>query len=156
MVLRRPVTAIEEADEDLVPLTAPARWLPLLITLPSLALEQHGLQRCRCGARARRCLRDQWIAIMASGTTTRQYGTPVATRNYAGFWEMALDQGRSRVYGGIHFTFVAHSESGACAKVADLCLRALHDPARPKESGGAVMKRKRTTLSAVSDAVLPL
>jgi hypothetical protein len=33
------------------------------------------------------------------------YGFPGVTRSYAGFWAAATEEGRSRVYGGIHFTF---------------------------------------------------
>jgi hypothetical protein len=33
------------------------------------------------------------------------YGFPGVTRSYAGFWDAATEEGRSRVYGGIHFSF---------------------------------------------------
>jgi hypothetical protein len=33
------------------------------------------------------------------------YGFPGVTRSYSGFWDAANEEGRSRVYGGIHFTF---------------------------------------------------
>ncbi len=50
-------------------------------------------------------------------------GTGGATRSYAGFHQMANEQGRSRVYGGIHFEFdqVAGQSAGrnvACSNDA--------------------------------------
>ena len=33
------------------------------------------------------------------------YGFPGVTRSYPGFWAAATEEGRSRVYGGIHFSF---------------------------------------------------
>ena len=38
------------------------------------------------------------------------YGFAGVTRSYDGFWDAADEQARSRVYGGIHFTF--DSEAG--------------------------------------------
>ena len=32
-------------------------------------------------------------------------GPPVTNRSYEGFWALANEDARSRVYGGIHFTF---------------------------------------------------
>jgi hypothetical protein len=45
-------------------------------------------------------------------------GNPDVTRPYGSFWQMALDQANSRVYGGIHFTFENVASQEACPKVA--------------------------------------
>jgi PAP2 superfamily len=130
--LWRPVTAIEEADEDLNPLTDPQPgWLPLLITPP---YPSHSSNMACNGAGAARALANVFgtndIAITARWyDNTGNTGTPVATRNYAGFWAMALDQGRSRVYGGIHFTFELTASQESCAKVADYAFENYMTPA---------------------------
>ena len=46
-------------------------------------------------------------------------GNPDVTRPYSSFSALAADQGRSRVYGGIHFTFELTASQESCTKVAD-------------------------------------
>jgi hypothetical protein len=46
-------------------------------------------------------------------------GNADVSRNYAGFWQLADEQARSRVYGGIHFTFDNVASQESCTKVAD-------------------------------------
>jgi hypothetical protein len=130
--LWRPVTAIERAAEDLNPQTDPEPgWLPLLVTPP---YPSHSSNMACVGAGAARSLADAFgtneIAITARWyDNTNGTGTPVATRNYAGFREMAEDQGRSRVYGGIHFTFELEASQESCAKVADYVFENYMTPA---------------------------
>jgi hypothetical protein len=117
--LWRPVTAIRRADEDLNAATdAEASWTPLLSTpaYPAYA----GNQACVASAAARA------LEIVADGDEfafTAQWdapdGTVLATRPYAGFRQMAEEQARSRVYGGIHFTFDNEASQQACPKVVD-------------------------------------
>jgi hypothetical protein len=46
-------------------------------------------------------------------------GLPNETRYYNGFAELAEQQARSRVHGGIHFQFDSDASSSACRQVAD-------------------------------------
>jgi hypothetical protein len=130
--LWRPVTAIARADEDLNPLTDPdPSWLPLLVTPP---YPSHASNMACVGAGAARALADVFgtndIAISAKWyDNAAGTGTPVATRNYAGFRQMAEDQGRSRVYGGIHFTFELEASQESCPKVADYAFENYMTPA---------------------------
>lgn len=41
------------------------------------------------------------------------------TRNYVSFWQLADEEARSRVYGGIHFTFGSVASQESCPLVAD-------------------------------------
>jgi hypothetical protein len=117
--LWRPVTAIRRADEDLNDLTSPdPGWTPLLNTpaYPSYA----GNQACVAAAAARA------LAIVAGSddfafTAVWQApdGSVLATRDYSGFRQMADDQARSRVYGGIHFTFDNEPSQQVCPAVVD-------------------------------------
>jgi hypothetical protein len=130
--LWRPVTAIRRADEDLNALTdADPSWLPLLITPP---YPSHASNMACVGAGAARSLADVFgtndIAITGRWyDNTAGTGTPVATRSYAGFRQMAEDQGRSRVYGGIHFTFELKASQERCPKVADYAFENYMTPA---------------------------
>ncbi len=117
--LWRPVTAIRRADEDLNPMTdADSSWTPLLNTpaYPSYA----GNQACVASAAARA------LEIVAGGddfafTAVWQApdGSLLAQRNYSGFRQMADEQARSRVYGGIHFTFDNEPSQRLCPRVVD-------------------------------------
>src|SRR5262249_22339796 len=46
------------------------------------------------------------------------YGFPGVTRSYAGFWAAADEEARSRVYGGIHFSFDNAAGQGIGRNVA--------------------------------------
>jgi hypothetical protein len=41
------------------------------------------------------------------------------TRHYISFWQLADEEARSRVYGGIHFTFESLASQESCPLVAD-------------------------------------
>jgi hypothetical protein len=116
--LWRPVTAIRAADVDGNAATdRDTAWLPLLATPPYPSYP--GNMAC-VGATAARILaryfgRDD-IAFTATWTMTN--GT-ANTRRYNGFREMADEEARSRVYGGIHFTFDNLASVGACTALAD-------------------------------------
>jgi hypothetical protein len=117
--LWRPVTAIRRADEDLNPLTAPdPTWLPLLVTPPYPSYS--GNMACM-GASAARTLANVFGTndIAVTATWVGNAGNPDVSRNYAGFWQLAEEQARSRVYGGIHFTFDNIASQESCKKVAD-------------------------------------
>jgi hypothetical protein len=117
--LWRPVTAIRRADEDMNDATAadPA-WTPLLTTPP---YPSHSSNMTCVGVSASRALarafeRDD---VPFSVTWTGTAGNPDVTRGYTSFSELAWQQARSRVYGGIHFNFELTTSRDSCTKVAD-------------------------------------
>lgn len=117
--LWRPVTAIRRAHEDMnVATEADPAWAPLLNTpaYPTYA----GNQACVASAAARA------LEIVAGGNDfafTAVWhaadGSVLATRNYTSFRQMADEQARSRVYGGIHFTFDNEASQQVCPKVVE-------------------------------------
>ena len=117
--LWRPVTAIRRADEDLNSLTtADPSWTPLLTTPPYPSYA--GNQACVASAAARALTLvtgSNEFAITAVWQAAD--GSTLASRPYPGFAEMADEQARSRVYGGIHFTFDNEVSQQACPRVVD-------------------------------------
>jgi hypothetical protein len=117
--LWRPVTAIRRAGEDLNPDTeADPAWTPLLATPP---YPSHGGNVACLSAAAARALqlahgRDD---IPFTITYPRTGGLPTVVREYAGFWDLADQQARSRIYGGIHFQFESEASQAACVKVPE-------------------------------------
>ncbi len=115
--LWRPVTAIRRADEDLNPLTEPdTSWTPLLTTP---AYPSHpGNQAC-VGASAARALALFYgtDAVPFNAVWLGTPGNPDVTRAYPGFWQLAVDQADSRVYGGIHFRFENEASQASCVQV---------------------------------------
>jgi hypothetical protein len=57
--------------------------------------------------------------IPISVTWTRTMGLPQVTRDYTGFWQLADQQARSRIHGGIHYQFDSDASQSACVKVSD-------------------------------------
>jgi hypothetical protein len=117
--LWRPITAIRRADEDLNPATqADPGWTPLLGTPPypshSSNMTCVGVSSARALARA--FGRDD---VPFSVTWIGTGGNADVTRHYSSFSELAHQQARSRVYGGIHFDFELKASEESCTKVAD-------------------------------------
>jgi hypothetical protein len=130
--LWRPMTAIRRADEDLNAATvAEPTWTPLLSTpaYPSHASNQTCVGASAAQALARAFGRDD---IAFSVTWTGTGGNADVTRQYARFSEMAEQQGRSRVYAGIHFDFELDASHESCTKVADYVV---DNYARPRWAG---------------------
>jgi hypothetical protein len=121
--LWRPVTAIRRADEDLNPLTSPdPNWVPLLTTpsYPAYA----GNQAC-VGASAATVLAS--VLGTNDAAVTIEWKAPdgvsvAGRRYYAGFWQAAQEQERSRVWGGIHYSFDGEASQVVCPKVANWVL----------------------------------
>lgn len=116
--LWRPVTAIRRADEDLNALTvADPSWTPLLVTPP---YPSHSGNMACSGASAATALALNFGTndIPVTATWLGNTGNPDVSRNYAGFWQLADEEARSRIYGGIHFTFESLTSQESCAKVA--------------------------------------
>jgi hypothetical protein len=117
--LHSPVTAIREAERDgNAATTADPNWLPLLATPPYpsypgnmtclAAVSSRTLERAFGGDAARFSV--TWI-----GTG----GNANITRSYNGLRELADEQARSRVYGGIHYWFDQTASFGNCIPLAD-------------------------------------
>jgi len=117
--LWRPITAIRRAGEDLNDATvADPTWTPLLNTPP---YPSHSSNMTCVGTSSARALarafgRDD---VPFSVTWIGTGGNPNVTRQYSAFSELAEQQARSRVYGGIHFDFELEASRESCTKVAD-------------------------------------
>jgi membrane-associated phospholipid phosphatase len=100
--LWRPITAIREANTDRNPLTtAVPGWTPLL---PTPAFPAYTSGHSTFGAAAAEILirfygRDNFRFVLPS---TSQFAR---TRYFKSFSEAAEENGISRIYGGIHFSF---------------------------------------------------
>jgi hypothetical protein len=115
----RPVTAIRRADEDLNPdTTADSTWTPLLATPPYPTYAGNAACLSAASARALQLTfgRDD---VPFSVTWPRTMGLPSETRSFAGFWQLADQQARSRIHGGIHFQFDSDASQAACVKVPE-------------------------------------
>jgi hypothetical protein len=115
----RPVTAFRRADEDLNPDTAAdPTWTPLLTTPPYPSYAGNAACLAAAAARAHQLAfgRDD---IPFSVTWPRGMGLPNVTRDFSGFWQLADEQARSRIYGGIHYQFDSDASQNACVKVPE-------------------------------------
>jgi hypothetical protein len=115
----RPITAIRRANEDLNPDTfADPTWTPLLTTPPYPSYI--GNVACLSAASARALQisfgRDN---IPFSITYPRTMGLLSVTRDFTGFWQLAEQQARSRILGGIHFQFESEASQATCVKVPE-------------------------------------
>jgi hypothetical protein len=114
--LWRPVTAIRRADEDGNPNTAPdVNWTSLLTNPPYPTY---------AGNHAAVGTSQATILALVFGRDDIRFehtwdGAGGATRSYAGFNQMANEEERSRVYGGIHFTFDQVAGQSAGRNVAN-------------------------------------
>jgi hypothetical protein len=100
--LWRPIQAIRRADEDGNSATAPdANWNSLIVSPPYPTY---------AGNAATQGMVQGTILALFFGRDDIPFqftfvSPTVTTRSYRGFNDMADEQARSRVYGGIHFTF---------------------------------------------------
>jgi hypothetical protein len=117
--LWRPVTAIREADRDDNPATVgDPTWLSFIPTPPYPSYP--GNMTCM-GAVASRTLQRFVGRNDVSFTVTWRGlpGNPDIVRSYNGFRELADEQAKSRIYGGIHFWFDQEASFGECIPMAD-------------------------------------
>jgi hypothetical protein len=117
--LWRPVTAIRRAADDLNPDTAPdPAWTPLLATPPYPSYAGNASCIGAAGARALQLGfgRDD---LPFSVTYPRTGGFADVTYSFTGFDDLAVQQARSRIYGGIHYEFDSTASRSACPKVAE-------------------------------------
>lgn len=130
--LWRPVTAIRRADEDLNELTeADPDWTPLLNTPPYPTYAGNAACLSAAGARAL-ALALGSNDIPFSVTWVGRPPNPDVTRDFAGFWQLAETEARSRIHGGIHFQFDSEASQVACPKVAEYVFANFM---RPREHG---------------------
>jgi hypothetical protein len=116
--LWRPVTAIRRADEDLnADTAADPTWISLLATPPYPSYAGNAACLSAAAARAHQLAlgRDD---IPFSITWPRPGLLPV-TRDFSGFWDLADQQARSRIHGGIHYQFDSDASQAMCVKVPE-------------------------------------
>jgi hypothetical protein len=118
--LWRPITAIRRAGEDLNDATeADPGWTPLLATPPYPTYA--GNVACLSSASARALEiafgRDD---IPFTVVYPRTMGLPTETRDFTGFWDLAQQETRSRILGGIHFKFDHDASRTYCVKVPEV------------------------------------
>jgi hypothetical protein len=112
--LWRPVTAIRAADTDGNPGTEPdAGWTPLLVTpnFPSYTSAHSTVSAAAAGVLTALFGDDYHFTV---GAESVPY-----TRSFASFEAAAEEAGRSRIYGGIHYTFDNVNGLAVGGKVAD-------------------------------------
>jgi hypothetical protein len=117
--LWRPVTAIRQADRDGNPDTvADPTWLSLIPTPPYPAYPGNMTCMAAVGLRTlQRVFGRDDVPFTVTWTATG--GGADISRPYNGFRELANEQARSRVYGGIHFEFDQLASFGVCIPLAD-------------------------------------
>jgi hypothetical protein len=117
--LWRPITAIRRASEDQNAATDPdPTWTPLLTTptYPSYA----GNVACLSAASARALqIAFNQDDIPFTVTYPRTMGLPTEIRDYRGFSDLAEQEARSRILGGIHFKFDNDASQMSCVKVPE-------------------------------------
>lgn len=117
--LWRPVTAVAGAGTDNNDATETEDgWTPLLGTPP---YPSHASNMQCIGASAAKMLANVFGDDAQSFTATWYLadGTVVHAEPYESLWQMALDEGDSRVWGGIHFRFELVASQVSCSQVAD-------------------------------------
>jgi hypothetical protein len=117
--LWRPETAIANADiDDNAGTTAQPGWTPLLLTPP---YPSHASNMACIGAGAARTLANVFGTDTKSFTATwfSATNTVVHSQPYTSFWALAVDEGNSRIWGGIHYRFEITASQTSCSDVAD-------------------------------------
>lgn len=96
----RPITAIREADLDGNPLTSPDLTWTSLLTTPNHPDYLSGHATCSSSSAYALTMMLGEIAF-----SNESVGLPGVTRHFDNFVDAALEAGKSRIYGGIHFDF---------------------------------------------------
>ncbi len=116
--LWRPVTAIREAATDGNAATEPdAAWTSLLPTPPYPGYP--GNRACLSGSQSRLLARLFGQDNVPIQVTWIVPGGTAVMRSYNGFRQLADEEAKSRIWGGIHFEFESQASTGACSLVAD-------------------------------------
>jgi hypothetical protein len=116
--LWRPITAIREAETDGNSATAAdAAWTPLLATPPYPG--HPGNRACLSASQSRllqRLFGQDNVPIQVTWLVAN--AAPIV-RSYNGFRQLADEEAKSRIWGGIHFQFESEASMGSCTLVAD-------------------------------------
>jgi hypothetical protein len=116
--LWRPTTAIREADRDGNAATASdPNWTSLIPTPPYPTYP--GNYACLSIGITRILEREFGRDDIPFTVTWTEAGGPGWVRSYNGLRQIADEAARSRIYGGIHFTFDTTSSVGVCRPLAD-------------------------------------
>jgi hypothetical protein len=116
--LWRPVTAIREAAADGNAATTPdPAWTPLLATPPYPG--HPGNRACLASSQARLLERLSGQDNIPITATWNVAGAAPIVRSYNGFRQLADEEAKSRIWGGIHFEFESLASMGACTLLAD-------------------------------------
>jgi hypothetical protein len=119
--LWRPETAVNQAGVDNNDNTAPeSPWVPLLVTPP---YPSHSSNMQCIGAGAARMLANVLGSDAQSFTATwyTAASPPVVVHSqpYTSLWALAVEEGNSRIWAGIHFRFELDTSQVSCSQVAD-------------------------------------
>ena len=162
--LWRPVTAVADAANDNNPATdsTPPPGSPSTMdavvghSAVPLALKQYDLHRRRCLARMLRNVfgadnKPFTATWYASNTVTPPATTPpvVYSEAYNSFWALAINEGNSRIWGGIHFRFEIDDSLESCADVADY----IYDT-KMQQRGSIISNRRCALFATACDARL--
>jgi hypothetical protein len=150
----RPVTAIQNAEDDGNPDTVgDPTWLPLLTTPshPSY-MAAHSAVSATAATVLAEFYGNDAIAFTSSAELTA--GGTVITRSFDGFWDAAQEAGASRIYGGIHWSFdnEAGLEAGQSIGefLADNLLRPKGNSAHDGDHPGVGAAQHSVFISALS------
>jgi hypothetical protein len=99
----RPVTAIRQADQDGNAATDPdPNWLPLIATPP---FPTYPSGHSTFSGAAAEILKSFYGTDAISFTTSAESAMSIPDRSFTSFSQAALEAGKSRIYGGIHYRF---------------------------------------------------
>lgn len=114
----RPITAIRQAALDGNAATEPdPAWTSLLPTPPYPG--HPGNRACLSGSQAQLLERLFGTTDLPVQVTWSVPGGAAVTRSYASVRQLADEEARSRIWGGIHFEFESLAGRGACGALAD-------------------------------------
>jgi hypothetical protein len=114
----RPVTAIRQAALDGNPATtADPGWTPLLATPPYPG--HPGNRACLSASQARLLERLFETPVLPVQVTWSVPTGAAVTRTYTSVQQLADEEAKSRIWGGIHFEFESLASKGACSALAD-------------------------------------
>jgi membrane-associated phospholipid phosphatase len=128
--LWRPVTAIRAAGTDGNPDTAPdAGWTPLIVTpnFPSYTSAHSTVSGAAAGVLTALFGDDYHFTVGSEGLTG-------VTRSFTSFDAAAAEAGRSRIYGGIHYSFDSTTGLEVGANLATYVMGGF---LKPRDAGGA-------------------
>jgi PAP2 superfamily len=131
--LWRPIDAIRRADEDNNPKTKKdAGWTPLAPSTPAFPSYTSG--HAMFGATHAAILRQFFGRDWMKHTVTSDDGVPGQVRTFYNFTAPALENGRSRIYLGIHYQFDCDVAYVQGTKIGNLIYREALRPTNPADA----------------------